>query len=162
MPTDPADQRSPSRRTATPALGPLRDEPCEAVVVCCVDHRFVQAHREHALRTLGEQPAAWFMVPGGPAALTPKADEALWRSFRFVLEALAPKRALLMAHDRCAYYLQALGATAASLRSRQERDLHEAAQRIVAARPAIVVERALLQVVDGCVAAAPLGCAGEA
>ncbi|RMD63338.1 MAG: hypothetical protein D6824_05450 [Planctomycetota bacterium] len=73
-----------------------------------------------------------------------------------MLEALAPKRALLMAHDRCAYYLQALGATAASLRSRQLRDLEQVARRIVAARPAIVVERALLQVSDGQLLAVPL------
>lgn len=144
------------------SLAPYRDAPCQALIVCCSDHRFAPAHRALAAKSLpaaADGEIAWLAIPGGPASLA--SDDApiaagAREQAAFILRALQPGRVLLVAHDRCAFYAQVCGVPTDRLATKQRRDLRAAADWIMRESPEARIDLTRLVVEGASVRAEPI------
>ena len=139
-------------------LAPIRysDEQSSDLVVYCGDGRFGTAVECFVREGLDLERCARLVIPGGPACLTTEVEsQEAAAQFFFLVDALKIERVHLVAHDRCAFYMQRLGVTAAGLRARQVRDLNLVIERLFHERPHVLVEAWIAEVRDQTVAFIP-------
>ncbi len=120
----------------------------DVLVIHCSDHRF-QAGLYEFLNSGLKLGAKYdlLVIPGGPQCLTladylPKFSWASREWFRFLLEAHAPKRIILIAHQDCGWYksLPAFLHSGSEPRQRQEEDLRRAREALTRDFPGLNVE----------------------
>lgn len=134
------------------------DKQSTELIVYCGDGRFGSSIECFVSECLGLERCARLVVPGGPACLAGGAppfyasEDGAAAQFFFLVDALRIKRVHLMAHDRCAFYMQKLGVCEAELRARQVRDLGTVVKRVSNARPKLSVHAWLAEVRDDHVA----------
>lgn len=114
---------------------PFQVAPLETVVVYCSDGRFGDQTEEFLNRNLGLKRYDRLVVPGGAACLTGyhpshMQDEGIFAQLRFLIEAHALKRVVLIAHDDCGYYKLRLGVTPKQQDQPKRDDLVKAAENI--------------------------------
>lgn len=120
----------------------------DVLVVHCSDHRFQAALYEFLNLGLNlNENYDLLVIPGGPQCLTlieylPKFSWASWKWFRFLLEAHAPKRIILIAHEDCGWYKSLPFHLHASSepRRRQEEDLRRVRHALRKDFPDLTVE----------------------
>jgi len=119
---------------------------CDTIVIHCSDPRY-QGHFQEFLRGgLGLANYGLVAVPGGPQFLTlvdylPKFSWAGWRWVKFLADFTKARRAVLIAHDDCRWYVDGgFWQRRGNLRERQVRDLEEVRAQIAQRFPGIVVD----------------------
>lgn len=134
------------------------DEQSTDLIVYCGDGRFGTAIESFAKGRLGLPRCARLVVPGGPVCLageTPPFYEVKTGAaaqFYFLVDALKIQRVHLIAHDRCAFYIQKLEVPEANLRQRQIEDLKKIASRVRHDRPNLAVDSWVAEVRNDTVA----------
>ena len=116
----------------------------DTLVVHCSDFRFQAAFRDFVRDTLGIAHYDLLAVPGGPLLLAspdylPKFHWAGNRWTAFLVEAHQLMRAVLIAHDDCAWYFQTCGRQI-DLHARQNQDLELAREHLRRMFPHVAVE----------------------
>jgi len=120
----------------------------DVLVVHCSDHRFQAGLYEFLNLGLNlDENYDLLAIPGGPQCLTlveylPKFSWASRKWFRFLLEAHAPKKIILIAHQDCGWYksLPFFLHSATEPRQRQEEDLRRARNALTKDFPGLNVE----------------------
>lgn len=120
----------------------------DLLVVHCSDHRFQGGFYEFLNLKLNlDENYDLLVIPGGPQSLTlveylPKFAWASWKWFRFLVEAHALKRLILIAHQDCGWYKSLPGHLFGSSdpRRRQEEDLRRVRQTLTEEFPQLSVE----------------------
>lgn len=137
------------------------DEQSPELVIYCCDGRFGGAFESFIRERLGIQRCARLVVPGGPVCLAGEAppfyeyENGAAAQFFFLIDALRIERVHLIAHDRCAFYIQKLNVPEPSLRARQIEDLRAIADRIRRERPQVAVDAWIAEVRGDTVAFLP-------
>jgi hypothetical protein len=109
---------------------PFTGEQPDALVVHCSDPRFQVHFQDFLRRHKGLDRYALFAIPGGAQSLTlagylPKFSWAGWRWMKFLMGVTKPRRAILIAHEDCRWYLDGhLARPHRNVRDRQIQDLH--------------------------------------
>lgn len=123
---------------------PYRDT-FDGLAIYCSDGRFGCHMDEFMGRTLGLSQYDRLVVPGGAARLA--GHEHLEPEFPhlnndvyFLIEAHDIKRVVLIAHQGCAFYTQALGVAQELKEELQKRDLARAAADLLRLRPSLQVD----------------------
>lgn len=124
-----------------------------AVAIYCSDGRWGEQFDDFVQNRLGLPRYDRLAVPGGAACLAGHRgahgqEAAAIDQVRFLVEVHGLTRAVLIAHQQCAFYLRRLGVRDDDLRARQEEDLRRAARRIRELDPRLGAE-AWLAVLDG-------------
>jgi hypothetical protein len=120
----------------------------DVLVVHCSDHRFQAGLYEFLNLGLNlDENYDLLAIPGGPQCLTlveylPKFSWASWKWFRFLVEAHAPRRVILIAHQDCGWYksLPFFLHTSSNPRHRQEEDLRRVRNALTKDFPGLNVE----------------------
>ncbi len=120
----------------------------EVLVVHCSDHRFQAGMYEFLNLGLDlDENYDLLAIPGGPQCLTlveylPKFSWASRKWFRFLLEAHAPRRIILIAHQDCGWYksLPFFLHSSSHPRHRQEEDLRRARNALMKDFPGVIVD----------------------
>lgn len=116
-----------------------------ALALYCSDGRFTEAVEE-LFRSLGHERLDTMTMPGGPGLfnvwIAGMGDSgAVTGGARFLIEAHAIRRVLLIAHEGCGFYRKHLsGRTAEQIRAQQEEDLHTASRALASARPGLRID----------------------
>ena len=117
----------------------------DGVAVFCSDGRFATPSEE-ALRTgLDLRSCDHLALPGGPGALAGHPEgrlphDAVLEEVAFLVEAHEVERAVLVAHEGCAFYSHRLGLPPERMRAAQEEDLAVAARALRRRLPDLQVE----------------------
>jgi nitrogen regulatory protein PII-like uncharacterized protein len=117
------------------AVKPYEPSHPDAMAVYCSDGRFTDAVEE-LLHGLGHPRLDTMTLPGGPALFNAwlagmSESMTVTAAARFLIEAHAIRRVILIAHEGCGFYKKHLpGAKPADVRKHQEEDLHRAAQAL--------------------------------
>jgi hypothetical protein len=127
----------------------VSEEPSEALVLMCSDRRFQEAFREFLSQHLGLKRWDAVSAPGGAymlsfAEVLPKQLKVGMRMMKFVMQASAPSRIIVLNHEGCKRYLEAfhsqLSRFGFSLKDKQRRDLESVARDLRDAFPGARVE----------------------
>ena len=127
----------------------VTEEPTEALVLMCSDRRFQEAFREFLSQHLGLRRWDSITAPGGAymlsfAEVLPKQLKVGMRMLKFVMQASAPSRIIVINHEGCKRYLEAfhsqLSRLGFSLKDKQRRDLETVARELREAFPGASVE----------------------
>jgi hypothetical protein len=125
------------------------EEPSDALVLMCSDRRFQEAFREFLSQHLALKRWDSISAPGGAymlsfAEVLPKQLKVGMRMMRFVMQASAPSRIIVINHEGCKRYLEAfhshLSRFGFSLKDKQQRDLESVARDLRDAFPDATVE----------------------
>jgi hypothetical protein len=125
------------------------EEPSDALVLMCSDRRFQDGFREFLTEHLGLERWDAIVIPGGGymlsfAEVLPKQLKLGMRMVRFIMQASAPNRIILINHEGCKRYLEAfqgqLRKFGFSLPDKQRRDLTALARDLRDAFPNASVE----------------------
>lgn len=114
---------------------PFDVERIHAVAVYCSDGRFGEQVDDLLQNGLELPKYDRLAVPGGAACLaghflTYREEAAAAAELRFLVEAHELTRAVLIAHEDCAFYTQRLNVPALQLEAKQLEDLEKAASRV--------------------------------
>lgn len=118
-----------------PSCVPFDTERIHAVAVYCSDGRFGEQVDDLLQNGLDLPRYDRMAVPGGAACLaghflTYREEVVVEAQLRFLLEVHGLARAILIAHQDCAFYTQRLSVPAPQLETRQLADLQKAASRV--------------------------------
>jgi hypothetical protein len=141
---------------------PFEGERVHAVAIYCSDGRYGDAIDEFLHRHLGLPNYDRLTIPGGPAWLTYRSSSGLLQQgmvrdqLDFLVEAHQLRRAILIAHYGCAYYLRRhhrggawVPGDADSVLPTQLLDLRDATQTLRNWHPSLQVESYLARAVEG-------------
>ncbi len=115
-----------------------------ALAIYCSDGRFTNAVEE-LLHALGHPRLDTLTMPGGPALFNAwlaglSQSMAMVEGSRFLIEAHAIRRVILLAHEGCGFYRKHYaGLTPDQVRAHQETDLRTAASSLHAAHPSLEI-----------------------
>lgn len=114
---------------------PFQPGRIQAVAVYCSDGRFGEQVDDLLQNGLELPRYDRLALPGGGACLaghfsTHREEESVSAWLRFLVEAHSLQRAVLIAHQDCAFYTQRLRIPPLQLETRQREDLHKAASRV--------------------------------
>jgi hypothetical protein len=124
-------------------------EPSEALVLMCSDRHFQEAFREFLSGYLALSSWDAISAPGGAYMLSfadvlPKQLKVGMRMMKFVMQASAPTRIIVISHEGCTRYLEGfhsqLTRVGFSLKDKQRRDLESVARDLRDAFPSATVE----------------------
>jgi hypothetical protein len=124
-----------------------------ALALYCSDGRFTEAVEE-LFRSLGHDRLDTLTMPGGPGLfnvwIAGMGDSsAITGGARFLIEAHAIRRVLLIAHEGCGFYRKHMsGRSPDQVRAQQEQDLHTAARSLEHTRAGLRID-AYYATVDG-------------
>jgi hypothetical protein len=125
------------------------EEPSDALVLMCSDRRFQEPFREFLSQHLGLRRWDSISAPGGAYVLSfaevlPKQLKVGMRMMKFVMQASAPSRIIVINHEGCKRYLEAfhsqLNRFGFSLKDKQRRDAESVARDLRDAFPSARVE----------------------
>ena len=125
------------------------EQPSDALVLMCSDRRFQEPFREFLTLHLGLKGWDSIAAPGGAYMLSfadvlPKQLKVGMRMMRFVMQASAPSRIIVINHEGCKRYLEAFNSQLSrfgfSLKDKQRRDLESVARDLRDAFPGARVE----------------------
>jgi hypothetical protein len=137
-PTPTAHEPPAPASTPTPAVGatlPFEATRGDSIAVYCSDGRLAPLFDEFVSKTLQLPRCDRLALPGGPVLLSGRLA-SFWEGsgvenqFRFLVEAHSLKRAVLIAHQDCGYYVRKLGLTPPDLEAAQLDDIRKAAVAI--------------------------------
>jgi hypothetical protein len=135
---------------------PFEQQRIGAVAIYCSDGRYNEQFDEFLHGRLGLPRYDRLTIPGGPGALAGhfaahREEEALVDQLRFLIEAHALERVVLIAHAGCGFYLKKLMVRADAIRAKQEEDLAHAAARVSSISTRVRVEGYIASVMDASV-----------
>jgi len=134
----------------------------DALAIYCSDGRFTDAVEE-LLHGLGHPRLDTLTMPGGAALFNAwlagmSESMAITRAARFLIEAHATKRAILVAHEGCGYYKKHYAdATPTAVRDHQEHDLRHAAGHLREYHPEVAASLYVAVLDKGRVKFEPVG-----
>jgi hypothetical protein len=135
--------------------GPFEPERVHAVAIYCSDGRYGDHIDQFLHLHLGLPNYDRLAIAGGPAWLTYRSSASLIQygmvrdQLDFLVEAHVLRRAVLIAHYGCAYYLRRYARDPDSVLSTQIQDLHDAAETMRTWYRALQVEIYLARAADG-------------
>jgi hypothetical protein len=136
---------------------PFETERVQAVAIYCSDGRYGDQIDEFLHRHLGLPNYDRVAIAGGPAWLSYRSSASLVQyglvhdQLDFLVEAHRLRRAVLIAHYGCAYYLRRLAGDAESVLATQIQDLHDASETLKNWYRDLQIENYLARAMDGLV-----------
>jgi hypothetical protein len=148
-------------RASFVAAVPYQPSHPSALALYCSDGRFTEAVEE-LFRSLGHERLDTLTMPGGPGLfnvwIAGMGDStAITGGARFLIEAHAIKRVLLIAHEGCGFYRTHMaGRTAEQIKTQQLDDLQVATRALASARAGLRIDAYYAMVVGDRVSFTPL------
>lgn len=128
----------------------------QAAAVYCSDGRFGEQFDELLHQGLGLPRYDRLAIPGGAACLAQhfklyREEEGVLAQLRFLVDVHRVERVVLIAHERCAFYLERLQVSPLQLESQQQDDMRKAVSRVRSLGRALRIDAFFARIHRGCV-----------
>ena len=140
---------------------PLNEQRIHAAAIYCSDGRIGQQMDDFLHNALELPRYDRLVIPGGPGCLAGhfvsyREEQALIEHLRFLCRVHEIERVVLIAHQHCAFYLDRLELTRATMMRQQVVDLGKAAARVAEVDPRLQVDGYLALLEEGRVGFQPV------